>query len=142
MFRFVRALLCASLFLALTFTYSSNAFAQGGGGSGKGGGTNSGGGGNGGGGNGGGGNGGGGKPTAPPSVPLTFTGGVLGDVATDQMAIVQLRANSDGLDAPVITEVSGPAGLIVQSVLPADHPRGSNGFNVTDYAWTPSPADA
>jgi hypothetical protein len=137
MTRFVKAAFFASLFFALTF--SSNTFAQKGGGTGGGGNTG------GGGGNGGGGNGGGGTATPPPpasNAPLTFTGGPTDlTIKSDQPVFVLLRATSDGRDAPVITENFGPAGLILQNTLPADHPHGTNGFTVTTYEWTPSRAD-
>jgi len=54
---------------------------------------------------------------------------------------VQLLAVSDGRDAPVITKVSGPDGLILYNTAPVDHPHGTNGYTTATYVWTPSRAD-
>jgi hypothetical protein len=119
MTRFAKATAFASLCIALTF--SSNALAQKGG------------------------TGGGGTATPPPpnrNVPLTFRGGLTTlTVASDQPAFVQLQANSDGRDAPIIRKNSGPDGLILYNTTPADHPHGINGYTLSYYVWTPGGAD-
>ena len=142
MTRFQKVAICAPLVIALAFSTQALAFQKGGGTNGGGGTT--GGGGTGGGGNGGGGNGGGGGGggSTAPSIPLTFLGGLVTfPVPADNPAFMLLRATSDGRDAPTITEVSGPAGLVLDSMAPADHPHGSNGSNIIQYIWNPSRAD-
>jgi hypothetical protein len=129
MTRTVKALVWASVCFALMFPL--NSFAQKG---------------SGGGGTGGGGTGGGGgtatPPPAPQNPPLQLTGGVTAlSVGSDQPAYVQLTALSDGRDAPVITKVSGPDGLILFGATTVDHPHGTNGYNLTTYVWTPGRAD-
>jgi hypothetical protein len=98
------------------------------------------------GGGGGAGNGGGGQPVPPPQ-PLTFNVSLLGSttsfgvVNSDQEATVVLTASSDGKDVPVITLVSGPAGLILQGEAPIF--KGGLPFSSisANYVWTPSRAD-
>jgi hypothetical protein len=129
MTRTVKAVVCASACFALMLPL--NSFAQKG---------------SGGGGTGGGGTGGGGgtatPPPAPQNPPLQFTGGSTSlTVGSDQPSYVQLTALSDGRDAPVITKLSGPDGLILYNTAPVDHPHGTNGYNFTTYVWTPSRAD-
>ena len=117
MTRSLKALLCASVCFALMLPL--NSFAQKGSG---GGGTGSGGGGT--------------------TTPLVFGGGLQAlTVGSDQPAFVMLQATSDGRDAPIITKVAGPVGLILYNTAPVDHPHGVNGYNVTYYVWTPSRAD-
>jgi hypothetical protein len=135
----VRTLAGASVCLALMLPL--NLFAQKGGG---GGGATGGGGGAAKGGGGGGGNGGGTAvpPPAPQNPPFSFTGGVTSlTVGSDQPVFAALDARSDGRDAPIITEDSGPAGLILYNAFPIDHPHGVNGSNTMIYVWTPGRAD-
>ncbi|MCU1252868.1 MAG: hypothetical protein JWQ49_5897 [Edaphobacter sp.] len=121
----VKALVCASVCFTLMLPLSS--FAQKG---------------SGGGGTGGGGGGTATPPPAPQNPPLQFTGGSTSlTVGSDQPAHVQLTALSDGRDAPVITKVAGPDGLILFNTAPVDHPHGTNGYTTAEYAWTPSRAD-
>jgi len=129
MTRTVKASVCTSVCFALMLPLNSLAQkGSGGGGTGSGG------------------TGGGGgtatPPPAPQNPPLQFTGGVTTvTVGSDQRAFVQLLAVSDGRDAPVITKVSGPDGLILYNTAPVDHPHGTNGYTVTSYVWTPGRAD-
>ena len=94
------------------------------------------------------GSGGGGTTTPPPAPVLTLSGsgatisasGIVG-VASDQPTFLNLLAKSDGRDAPVITKVSGPAGLIIYSLNPVDHPHGENGYTIMIVVWTPTRND-
>jgi hypothetical protein len=129
MSRTVKALAYASVCFALMLPL--NSFAQkGSGGGGTGGGTGSGGGGT------------ATPPPAPQNSPLRFTGGSTAlTVGSDQPAFVQLLALGDGRDAPLVTKVSGPDGLILYNTAPVDHPHGTNGYTMAVYVWTPSRAD-
>jgi hypothetical protein len=141
MIRMVKAVVCASVCFGLMLPL--NSFAQKGGTGG--GGATGGGGGAAGGGGGAAGGGGGGTATPPPAPknpPFTFTGGITSlSVGSDQPVFVALDARSDGRDAPIITEDSGPDSLILYNAFPIDHPHGVNGSNTMIYVWTPGRAD-
>jgi hypothetical protein len=95
----------------------------------------------------GGGGGGGGGTAVPPPVPrsaLSISSGLntLGPVGSDQAVFLTVTALGDDRDAPVITMTSGPAGLILNNLLPSADPHGGiNGHTLASYMWTPGRSD-